>query len=278
MTGQIAGAWIGAAALTPKAVIEKLPLSANIERVVKELEALLENAIAKKNRTMTDNLPPIFLLSGMGADQRVFAKQKAAIPQITIPPWLPHNPHETLSDYGKRFAQAIDTGGPCVIGGASFGSMVALEMIPHLDVRGCFLIGGVRSFEELPLRIRMAKPFASLTRILPYEIATLGSKAAHKTVGALLGEYFNDLLGQVADSDASFLRWASRAVLTWDGPKESGETPIFHIHGASDFVLPARCTRPDQVVRGAGHALSMSHGDELTEFLRQHLTSLGALS
>lgn len=43
---------------------------------------------------------PLILMSGMGADARVFAKQTEAIPQITVPAWIeplprsrsPHTP------------------------------------------------------------------------------------------------------------------------------------------------------------------------------------------
>lgn len=69
-------------------------------------------------------------------------------------------------------------------------------------------------------------------------------------------------------SDASFLRWACRAVLEWRGVTSIGDTPIYQIHGANDFVLPVRNTTPDVIVAGAGHALSMSHPDAVTEFIR----------
>jgi hypothetical protein len=82
-------------------------------------------------------------MSGMGADARVFSKQIEALPQITVPEWIDPLPKESLASYSKRLAKAIDPGRPCYIGGASFGGFIALEMIQHLDVKACFLIGGL---------------------------------------------------------------------------------------------------------------------------------------
>jgi pimeloyl-ACP methyl ester carboxylesterase len=56
--------------------------------------------------------------------------------------------------------------------------------------------------------------------------------------------------------------------LEWRGASGISNTPIYQIHGANDFVLPVKNTTPDVIVAGAGHALSMSHPDAVTEFLK----------
>ena len=59
--------------------------------------------------------------------------------------------------------------------------------------------------------------------------------------------------------------------MEWKGIENTGDTPIFHIHGENDLVLPVKNTTPDAIVAGAGHALSMSHPSEVTEFLKQKI-------
>jgi len=213
--------------------------------------------------------PPIILLSGMGADARVFSKQIEAIPQIVVPVWIDPLPKESLSSYAKRLANTINPGEPCFIGGASFGGFVALEMLRHLDVLGCFLIGSVRSTGEFPQSFKLLKKAAVTTSVLPFEIASLLSKAFLMSGGALSGSHITELLKQMSDSDASFLRWACRAVLEWEGASNTGAVPIYHIHGDKDFVLPVSNTHPDVIVAGGGHALSLSRPDEVTRFLKE---------
>jgi pimeloyl-ACP methyl ester carboxylesterase len=215
--------------------------------------------------------PPIILLSGMGADARVFAKQIEAIPQIVVPPWIAPLPRESLSSYAERLASTINPGEPCFIGGASFGGFVALEMIRHMDVLGCFLIGSVRSPKEFPQHFNLLKRASCATDVLPFEIASLLSKAFLMSSGALTSSHVTELLKQMSDSDASFLRWACRAVLEWEGVNDTGAVPIYHIHGDKDFVLPVANTHPDVIVAGGGHALSLSHPDEVTRFLKDRI-------
>jgi pimeloyl-ACP methyl ester carboxylesterase len=146
-------------------------------------------------------------------------------------------------------------------------------MARHLRTRGCFLIGSVRSPRELPPRITMLRGARRALAHVPYELLC-------RTVGAgviLLGQYSGpatrSFLKQLSDSDAAFLRWATRAVLTWDPPQRSFDFPIHHIHGDRDRVLPSSHTRPDRLVAGAGHVLSLTHAREVTEFLRQRMTN-----
>jgi pimeloyl-ACP methyl ester carboxylesterase len=205
---------------------------------------------------------PIILMSGMGADARVFAQQIMAIPQITVPAWIDPLPEESLASYAERLAKAIDPGRPCFLGGASFGGFVALEMLQHLDVKACFLIGSVRSPEEFPDTFKVLRKLAYVADVMPFEIVTLLSKVALMSSGCCSESHLYALVKQMSVSDASFLRWACRAVIEWRGVECVGNTPVFQIHGDKDRVLPIKNTKPDEIVSGAGHALSMSHPNE----------------
>ena len=213
--------------------------------------------------------PPVILLSGMGADDRVFAGLRGQVPGLVVPAWLKPRPRESLRLYARRMAEQVDPGVPCYIGGASFGGFVALEMIPHLRARGCFLIGSLRRADELPEALKAHRGVAAgAVAHLPFEIAqTLGALLLTSARPAL-GPHLAGLLDQLKASDAAFLRWASWAVLTWDGPYLDGDVPIHQIHGGRDRVLPVSLTTPDLVVCEAGHAVSMSHPGAVADFVR----------
>lgn len=214
---------------------------------------------------------PVILLPGMGADEQVFARQKHDVPGVVIPDWIAPRPREPLPAYAARLARVVDPGRPCYVGGASFGGFVALEMIPHLDVRGCFLIGSVRSSRELPCALRALRPAARAVRVLPFEVLQVVGRILFASVRPDSSSDVSILLDEMSRSDAAFLRWACRAVIEWDGPAGPVRVPIHQIHGAADRILPPSRTRPDHVVPGAGHALSVSHPDAVTAFLRARL-------
>jgi pimeloyl-ACP methyl ester carboxylesterase len=220
-----------------------------------------------------DNLP-LVLLPGMGADRRMFRDQLAAFDRLTVPDWIAPEPGDTIPSYAERMARIVDPGGPCFVGGGSFGGMVALEMSRHLDAKACFLIGSIRSPQELPRRIRGLRPLAWIVPArcygLPGKLARLFLAAA----GRRMRPATCSLLGQLADTDGHFMRWASLAVLKWKPPAKPPSVPVLQIHGDRDHVLPHQLTRPDVLLRGAGHLLSMTFPEAVNEFLRSGMQQI----
>src|SRR5262245_7658263 len=97
---------------------------------------------------------PLLLLPGMAADARLFEHQLARFPTLRVPSWIDPGRRESLRAYAARFARVVDPGVPCIVGGASFGGVVAQEMAKQLRAVACVLIGSIRSPAELPWRWR----------------------------------------------------------------------------------------------------------------------------
>lgn len=218
---------------------------------------------------------PLILVPGMGADERLFARQREAFPNLIVPKWITPAPNDSIQSYAKRLALEIDPKRPCFVGGASFGGFVAMEMARHLQTLGVFLIGSLRGAEELPPKFKMLKPIRQFLSAIPF--AMLGKSAAISVsmTGNLSGHAIKDVVKQFTEADAVFLRWASQAVLDWEASPTSPmpQPPIFQIHGGSDPVLSPRFTRPDEVIPGAGHLISLTHPKQLNAFLAKHMKS-----
>ena len=215
---------------------------------------------------------PLILLAGMGADERVVAPQREAFPQLIVPPWTPPQAREPLPDYAARFAREVDPGGPCFVGGASFGGFVAIEMARHLaNPRGVFLIGSCRSPAELPVRICALRKIRGVARWMPFEPLCALAGVAAIVCAPLPASRTGSLLRQLADTDARFFRWACRAVLEWEQRSPPLDVPVHHIHGRRDHVLPVGRTRADVIVEGAGHVLSLRHPHAVNEFLQSRM-------
>jgi pimeloyl-ACP methyl ester carboxylesterase len=206
---------------------------------------------------------PIILLSGMAADERLFESQLAAFPNLRVQPWIPPQPGESLRKYAARLAPLIDPGRPCLVGGASFGGVVALEVATHISALGCILIGSVRSPSGLPWRWRLLHPVAALgpdtVRHLAKLIAWLGRPC--------LSARALRRLQRLSRSGAAFVRWAMCAVVRWRPSPAVRQVRVFHIHGAADQMLPIGLARPDVVVPDGGHALSLFSPQAVNEFI-----------
>ena len=206
---------------------------------------------------------PILLLPGMAADERLFESQLAQFGNLRVPAWIDPLPNESLRAYAIRLAQAVNPGCPCIVGGASFGGIVALEMAAHLQTLACVLIGSVRTPTELPWRWRVLRPFAVLgpgcLRAFAGAAAWFGRPVlARGTVRRLQ---------HLSQPEKSFVRWAICAVLRWSPSPAARDAHVFHIHGEADQTFPVALTHPDVIVPGGAHALSLFSPTAVNDFL-----------
>jgi len=217
---------------------------------------------------------PLILFTGMGADQRLFSPQKEAFPWLIVPPWIKPQRGEGLASYAERLAAQVDPGCPCFVGGASFGGFVAMEAARHLKAKALFLIGSVRHCRELPLRIRAMRHMKHMLPTVPFEwVGNLAGMTLH-CHDDFMRPATRSVLKQVAEMKGAFMRWACRAVLTWDPPATPLGVPVFQIHGDWDRILPVKRTHPDVTLHHAGHLLSLTHANQVNHFLEEKMSAI----
>ncbi len=215
--------------------------------------------------------PALVLLLGLGADSRLFDPQRGELPELISPEWLVPRDHESLSSYAARMAEVIrarvPTGAEMVLGGVSFGGMLAAEMSAILRPRTLVLIGSALSPREIAPGMKVA---ATLGRFVPHAMGARSKK---------LGRVFIRQLGPMRRKDRefletmidavpfSFLRWAGGAIFGWRGASPACAT--VRIHGDKDRIIPLPAAGVDVVLKNAGHVPNVSHADEVNEVLRK---------
>ena len=214
---------------------------------------------------------PLILLPGMGADARMFAPLRIGLPELVTPNWIEPERNESLTEYARRLARAVDPGGPCFVGGASFGGVVALEMSVALRARACFLIGSIRSADSRPWRVKQLHPLTPLVGMLPTMSPWLV-----RLLGGWLRSPTRGVMTQLGEADSQFLKWAARAILTWQPSPETARVRVCQIHGERDRVFPVHMANPDRVVSGAGHLISITHPQPVVEFLRDRMAAIAS--
>jgi pimeloyl-ACP methyl ester carboxylesterase len=216
---------------------------------------------------------PLILFSGLGADESVFVPQKLALPQLIVPRWPIPQTGDTLDSYSERLADELRPHSPCILGGASFGGIVALNVARFLNPLGVVLIGSVRGSAELPRLVRWSRWLRPIVRYLPISLAQLLSAPLTSRLARRFAPHLSALARQFRGADPRVIVWSVEQLLGWRTCPEVN-CPIFHIHGARDFVLPARLTRPDEIIAGGGHVISLTHPKEVNALLAGTLSRL----
>lgn len=163
-------------------------------------------------------------------------------------------------------ADTIDRSTPFLLGGVSFGGFVAQEAAQHLQPQGLILISSCRSRNELPRFLRTIGLSAHITPPFAISLAKRMVSSTRKLFGVTnleQAKLFDDML---YDTDSAFMRWCIRAVLAWEGIANR-DIPTLHVHGAHDRIIPLRGVKPDIIIPGAGHVVSMSHPEMVNRII-----------
>jgi pimeloyl-ACP methyl ester carboxylesterase len=213
----------------------------------------------------------LILLPGLGADERMFAAQRAAFPWLEVPRWFLARPHETLGEYARRMADAVDTPSTAFIGGSSFGGAVALEMARFVNPRGVFLIGSLRTPGGVPAPLRWAARAMNAAPGLTFRAAYFLVSQSTYMFGDLTPEQHRLMAAMMRDADPRFVQWGTTALSRWAGAPPLS-CPIHQIHGGADRILPCRSSGADVIVPGGTHLLNVTHADAVNAFIAERMT------
>ena len=214
----------------------------------------------------------IILLSGLAADASIFQPQKLAFENLLVPEWpIPHD-NDTLDSYAAILADSlvdrIRSYETVIVGGASFGGIVALHLAARLNAAAVILIGSIRGPDEFPRYARLARVLKPLVRFVPVKLMQLCCLPFANKPAKRFFPLIGSLAQQFQNSDPQVFRWSLARILDWrDMP--TVPCPIYQIHGDRDKILPSQNTQPIVLVRGGGHVISLTHAEEVNNFIRQ---------
>lgn len=218
---------------------------------------------------------PLILLPGLSASREVYQPQLMRFPDLIVPDWPKPLRAETLSEYAERFAAILAPIGPCVLGGMSFGGMLAQEMARFLKPQGLILIATVRGPDELPLYAKAGHSMRGLIPWLPVGLLQQLTWFLECPGVRSIFPLRRILARQFRDADRDLFRWSLDQIVRWpDAPVVT--CPIWHIHGDRDRVLPASRTSPNRIVPGGGHVLTLTHPSAVNDFIAECLALVEA--
>jgi len=212
----------------------------------------------------------IYLLPGLGADERIF--RYLDIGEHNVVPLKWHAPigDEPIEAYAKKLSQQIQ-GDDMILIGMSFGGIMAIELGKIMKANKIILISSIASFDELPLIYRLAGK-TRIHRLLTGGVLKSSYRLMNWVMGATDPIRKELLAHMLRDTDERFLRWALHKIVTWKN--STVPSNVYRIHGTNDRVLPLR--HADFIINNGGHLSVANRAEEVTLFIRKILATPNA--
>ncbi len=233
---------------------------------------------------------PLALLPGLAADDRLFAPQRRALgPNLITPAWpdmpkgMAHS--QTLRGFARRWADALrvqhleglDPTRPWVLGGASMGGMLALEMLPYLPRKpaAVLLLGSTVHGNGVTRSARWGAALAGwVHRPRVLQCVLRGLMVPTNLYDGQDDDGRRLLRRMAAEADPVRLQWGVGACVDWPGPSASaqkavaGGVVVRHLRGGADRIIrPAHPASDDVVIQDAGHFVNLSHRQTVNRWL-----------
>lgn len=219
---------------------------------------------APSHQDIDPTLKPIYFVSGLGADERIFQWLRYDGYRPVHIRWISPERGESIEHYTERLTAQIEDESPIVVG-LSFGGMIAIEMGKQIKTEKLILLSSVKNRAEVP-------PYFKMFRVLPiHRIAPFKSLlwAFYWLAYWLFSPEGTDqkalLKTVLIETDPHFLKWALHKVVVW----QNDEVPenLVHVHGKRDRIFPFRFVTPDHTVENSGHLMVMNRAEEISNLL-----------
>jgi pimeloyl-ACP methyl ester carboxylesterase len=207
----------------------------------------------------------LFLLSGLGADKRVFEFLDLRGYTLHHVVWVKPSPHETLTEYASRLLPQITQPSPVLVG-VSFGGMVALEIGSLIPVERIILISSAISPRAIPAYFKFMTKL-NIQKLVSDTALKRPNEVLYWLFGITRKEHKSLLAAIMDDTDATFFRWAVESIMVWKG--ETILTKVTQIHGTKDRILNFHSA--DYAVSGGGHLIVITNAAEVSSIIKQVL-------
>jgi pimeloyl-ACP methyl ester carboxylesterase len=205
----------------------------------------------------------IYLLSGLGADKRIFELLDLSDFKVNHVAWIEPTDNETIQSYAQRLLNQITTDRPTIIG-VSFGGIMTIEIARLIETEKLILISSAKTRNDLPIYYRLVGQLG-INKIIPAWILKNANPLTYWFFGTKTKKQ-KDLLKEILkETDDKFLKWAIDKIVNWENVTELKNVKT--IHGTADRILPFKTA--DFKINNGGHLMIIDKSDLLNGALKQ---------
>ncbi len=212
-----------------------------------------------------------YILSGLGADERVFDRIDFGPFSPVFIPWETLGHDQSFESYVKQLSRNVQSANPILIG-ISFGGIIAQEMSALFNHCPVLIISSVKTRSELSWFMRFSGKIG-LHKLIPMKRVLKKKGLNHWLFGTETEDEKEKLDQILADSDPVFTKWAIGQVSNW---KRTEPIPakLLHIHGDADRIFRIGNVHPDYIIPGGTHFMTVSKHREVSDVIQEALQRL----
>lgn len=213
------------------------------------------------------NKTHVYFMPGMAANPSIFKNIQLSKEIFTVHllEWFVPEKGITLSDYAKEMCSKIEHPNPVLIG-VSFGGILVQEMAKHILVRKIIIISSVKTKQELPKRMRLAK-YTKAHKLLPTGLVNNVEVLAKYAFGESVVKRLELYEEYLSIRDKYYLDWSLDKIINWE--QTSFADNLVHIHGDKDPVFPIKHIKDCISVKNGTHIMIINRFKWFNEHLPQ---------
>jgi pimeloyl-ACP methyl ester carboxylesterase len=200
---------------------------------------------------MVQEIIHVYLMPGMAASPKIFEHIKLPENQFKIHllEWIIPIDNESLSDYALRLSKHIKHINSILLG-VSFGGVLVQEISKHIKVRKLIIVSSVKSMNELPKKMLLAKATKAYI-FIPTQLASKIEIFEKYAIGENIIKRVELYKKYLSVNDSKYLSWAIKEMVCWEQKEVIPD--ITHIHGDKDPVFPIKYIKNCIVVKNGSH-------------------------
>ena len=206
----------------------------------------------------------LYLVPGLAASSSIFEYLKFPEESFAIHylEWLvPLSYDESISAYAKRMCARITHKNPVLIG-VSFGGIMVQEMSKIITKKKTIIISSVKSKNELPKRLKVAKATKAY-KLFPTKMVNNIENFTQYAFGSTAKKRVELYRKYLSMRDEKYLPWAIYNVLHWQ--QEEPLPNIVHIHGNKDGVFPIKHIKQCRIIEGGTHVMILNKAIQISK-------------
>ncbi|HTD39248.1 MAG TPA: alpha/beta hydrolase [Mucilaginibacter sp.] len=210
----------------------------------------------------------IFLIPGLGADERIFQYLDLQGHQVIAVKWIEPEKQDNLSTYAQKLIDYYSITPQSIVIGNSLGGMLAIEIAKKVELNKAIIISSIKTINEAPGSFKWYR-LLPLYKLIPSKWLTSTGFMVKKAMGKMSKHHQELFISMLKGTSPKFVKWALGAIPHWDN--QIIPPNVYHITGDKDKIFPYKRIKGATIIEGGTHIMIFNKAKQINSWLKETL-------